>query len=186
MEGVKALLCYSPTLPLLRASCGRVFLPCVLLSKQQGRWELLRATKENMCPGELNPRPQLWYHARGPSSASPIIKVRWYERGDVASYVIVQHSPSYMRVAATRWVMCVLNKQQGRWDENSWPGEGGLNARPRLWYHDRWPSSASPIIKLRWYKRGEGASYAIVQYFPSYMQVAAMHSGHVRTQQTIR
>jgi hypothetical protein len=31
---------------------------CVL-SKQQGRWKLLRATEENVWPGELNPRPRL-------------------------------------------------------------------------------------------------------------------------------
>jgi hypothetical protein len=42
-------------------------------------------------------------------------------------------------------------------------GRRKLNPRPRLWYHARRPSSASPTIKLRWYGRGEGASYAIVQ-----------------------
>jgi hypothetical protein len=32
----------------------------------------------------------------------------------------------------------------------------------------------SPTIKLRSYGRGEGASYAIVQYSPSYMQATAL------------
>jgi hypothetical protein len=47
MEGARGLLCYSPTFPLLCASLGRAFKPCALLSKQQGRWELLRAAEEN-------------------------------------------------------------------------------------------------------------------------------------------
>jgi hypothetical protein len=35
-----------------------------------------------------------------PPSASPTIKLRWYGRGEDASYAIVQHSPSYVRATA--------------------------------------------------------------------------------------
>jgi hypothetical protein len=47
-------------------------------------------------------------------------------------------------------------------------------------------SSYSPTIKLRSYGRGEGDSYAIVQYSPSCVWVAAARSYHVRTQRTAR
>jgi hypothetical protein len=108
------------------------------------------------------------YTARWPLLANPTIQPRWYERGEGASYAIVQHSPSCMRVAAarsghmrTQWnskvgVNYYVQRKKIR-------GQGKLNLRPQLWYHVRRHLLCQPTIKPRWYGRGEGASYAIVQ-----------------------
>jgi hypothetical protein len=53
--------------------------------------------------------------------------------------------------------------------------------------NSEWPllddtSSASPTIKHRWYERGEGVSYAIVQHSPFCVRVTAACSGHMCTQ----
>jgi hypothetical protein len=44
-----------------------------------------------------------------------------------------------------------------------------------------WPSSASPTIKLRWYGRGEGTSYTIVQHSPSCVRAAAVDAACSRS-----
>jgi hypothetical protein len=59
-----------------------------ILSEQQGRWELLRAAEENVCSGELNLRPWLWYHGRRPSQSD--YKTQVILKGVGASYAIVQ------------------------------------------------------------------------------------------------
>jgi hypothetical protein len=91
-KGWWGLLYDSPTFPLLRASHGRMLVPCVY-SANNKVCRNYYAQRKKMCDRrELNPRPRLWCHTKGPSSASPTIKSRWYGRGEGASYAIVQQS----------------------------------------------------------------------------------------------
>jgi hypothetical protein len=106
-------------------------------------------------------------------SDSPTIKLRWYGRGEGASYAIVQHSPSCVWVTAVgaAWSRSGVAVPVGPADAS----EGGIRAAENCVAGGNWiqdlssdtmledPPSASPTIKLRWYGRGEGVSYAIVQ-----------------------
>jgi hypothetical protein len=65
-------------------------------------------------------------------------------QGVGASYAMVQHSPSYVRVACPHYV---LSEQHGRWEllraAELMCGQTVLNPGPRLWYHARRPPDQS-------------------------------------------
>jgi hypothetical protein len=91
-KGWGGLLCYDPTFPLLRTSRGRALKPYAY-SANGKVCEYYYAHRKEMCGREeLNPRPRLWYHVRGPSSTSPTIKPRWYGKGKGVSYAMIQQS----------------------------------------------------------------------------------------------
>jgi hypothetical protein len=101
-KGREGLLYYSPIFLLLCVSRGYS-----TNSTIGGNYYTQR--KKIRGRGELNPRSQLRYHARGPSSASPTIKPEWYGRDEGASYIIIQHSPSYVWVVAVDAGEGILN-----------------------------------------------------------------------------
>jgi hypothetical protein len=80
----------------------------------------------------------------GPPSVNPTIKPRWYERGEGASYAIVQHPPpraSRGRVFGP-FAYSANSKVDGNYyaQRKKMHGRGELNPRSRLWYHARRPS----------------------------------------------
>jgi hypothetical protein len=116
------------------------------------------------------------------------IKPRWYGRGEGTSYAIVQYFPSCVRSVAVG-VACSRSGATvpvGPVDAS----EGEIHAAEnyvamRNWTQDLSSdtmlddtSSASPTIKPRWYGRGEGASYTIVQHSPSWVRAAAVGTAY--------
>jgi hypothetical protein len=107
------------------------------------------------------------------SSVSPTIKYRWYGRDEMTFYAIVQYSPSCVCVTA---VGAACSRSGAAVPAGSVDAsEGGIRvakncAAMRNWTQDLGSntmledtSSVSPTIKPRWYRRGEGTSYTIVQ-----------------------
>jgi hypothetical protein len=106
------------------------------------------------------------------SSVSPTIKLRWYRRDEVVSYVLVQYSHSYVWAVAVG-VACSRSSAvvtMGPVDAS----EGEIHTAKNYVAGENWTqdlgsdkmlddtSSTSPTIKSRWYRRGKGISYIIV------------------------
>jgi hypothetical protein len=120
-----------------------------------------------------------------PSSDSPIIKSRWYERGVGASYAIVQHSPScvwavVVGVACSRSCTAVPTdpadaSESGIRAAKNYVAEGGGNWTQDLGFDTMLdsPSSACPTIKYMWYGRDEETSYTIVQQYGMFIPLAS-------------
>jgi hypothetical protein len=110
----------------------------------------------------------------GTSSVSLTIKPRWYGRSEGVSYTIVQHFPSCVRAAAVGAACSCLGMAvpAGLADAS----DGGIRAMENCVVGVNWIQdlgfgtmlddtfSTSPTIKSRWYGRGEGVSYTIVQH----------------------
>jgi hypothetical protein len=114
-------------------------------------------------------------------SASPIIQFKWYRKGETVLYAIVQYSTSCVWVVAVgaAWSCSGMVLFVGPVDAS----EGRIRTSKNCVTERNWTqdigsgtmledTSVSPTIKIRWYGRGEGAFYAIVQHSPSCMQVA--------------
>jgi hypothetical protein len=106
------------------------------------------------------------YVLDAPPSVSPTIKLRWYGRGKESLMLYSNIPPP----ACEPWLLTLPAPAQARpclrtqqtlvrveyaQQKITWRGE--LNPRPQLWYHARCPPSASPTIKSRWYRKGEGS-----------------------------
>jgi hypothetical protein len=107
------------------------------------------------------------------SSVSPTIRPRWYRRGEGVSYAIVQHSSSYMRAAAVGAVCSYSGTTVPVGPRDVSEGEIRTTKNyvtEKIWTQDLGSgtmldgtSSTNPAIRPRWYGKGDGASYAIVQ-----------------------
>jgi hypothetical protein len=63
-KGWGGLVCYGPTFPFLCVSRGHALEPCAYSANNKVGENYYAQRKKIRAQGKLNPRPQLWYHAR--------------------------------------------------------------------------------------------------------------------------